>query len=215
MRVIHLPLVIRGLIFDIDLTLYGSSEYYDEQKRLLVNELASATGRPFDEALIEIDAYRDTYARENGGRKPSLGNIFLNYGVSIETNCIWRSRLFEPEHYLSYDGMLVDCIESLCSRYSLAVVTNNTTPIAERTLEVLGVRKYFPIIVALDRSLALKPSIVPFEIASSEMSLRLTELVSIGDRMEVDIELPVANGMGGILIERIEDVYSLPKMLLD
>jgi phosphoglycolate phosphatase/putative hydrolase of the HAD superfamily len=33
--------------------------------------------------------------------------------------------------------------------------------------------------------------------------------VSIGDRCDIDIALPLELGMGGILVEGVEDVYAL------
>jgi ribonucleotide monophosphatase NagD (HAD superfamily) len=47
--------------------------------------------------------------------------------------------------------------------------------------------------------------------AHHEVSLH--EMISIGDRLAVDIELPVAHGMGGILVEGVNDVYLLPEVL--
>ena len=54
----------------------------------------------------------------------------------------------------------------------------------------------------------------PFQMVSAQHGVPLTEIVSIGDRMAVDIELPVHHGMGGILVEGVNDVYRLPHVLL-
>jgi FMN phosphatase YigB (HAD superfamily) len=213
MKIVFLPQKIEGLVFDIDLTLYGSKEYYNSQIDLLITELAKEPGKPLEEALKDIDNFKKHYSDTYGGRKPALGQIFLHFGVSIEKNCEWRTKLFRPEDYLSHDERLVETLTTLAESYSIGSVTNNTTPIALRTLDVLGVRSFFAVIVGLDRSHAVKPSIVPFEIASKEMRIPLTRLVSIGDRMEVDIELPVGRGMGGILVENMEDVYALTEIL--
>jgi FMN phosphatase YigB (HAD superfamily) len=213
MKIVRIPEKIEGLIFDIDLTLYGSKEYYKSQIDLLTNELIKEIGKPFDEALEDITRFRKEYTVTHCGRKPALGQVFLHYGVGIERNCEWRTRLFRPEDYLAYDERLVRTLEVLSARYGLAAVTNNTTVIAGRTLDVLGVRGFFPIIVALDRSHAVKPSMIPFEIALSEMKKSAECVVSVGDRMEVDLEVPVKHGMGGILVENMEDVYALPEVL--
>jgi putative hydrolase of the HAD superfamily len=54
---------------------------------------------------------------------------------------------------------------------------------------------------------------LPFRIVSDRLQVPFVEMVSIGDRVAVDLELPIENGMGGILIECIADVYELPNVL--
>ncbi len=213
MKILFMPKDVEGLVFDIDLTLYGSKEYYRSQIDILVSALAKEIGKPLPLALEDIDRFKRSYAEANGGRKPALGQVFLHFGVGIEKNCEWRTKLFRPEDYLAYDERLVRTMDSLARKYAIAAVTNNTTQIAIRTLEILGVREYFPVIIGLDRSLAVKPSMIPFDIAIAEMGLPRDRLVSVGDRVEVDLELPVKHGMGGILVENMEDVYALPGVL--
>jgi FMN phosphatase YigB (HAD superfamily) len=213
MKIVFLPSIINGLLFDVDLTLYSNKDYYESQKQLLVNELALESGLPYEEALLEINRFRDEYALDHGGRKPALGKIFLNYGISVEKSCEWRTKLFKPEDYLCHDSKLVETMEVLQSKYAIAAVTNNTTEIVNRTLSILGVKKYFSVVIGLDRSLSVKPSMIPFEMAAKDLDIPVSELVSIGDRLEIDIELPVKNGMGGILVENMEEVYSLPSLL--
>jgi phosphoglycolate phosphatase/putative hydrolase of the HAD superfamily len=38
--------------------------------------------------------------------------------------------------------------------------------------------------------------------------------LSVGDRYDIDIALPLELGMGGILVDGVEDVYRLPELLL-
>jgi FMN phosphatase YigB (HAD superfamily) len=213
MKIITLPVTICGLIFDIDQTLYDHREYYNTQKTLLVEKLAKKRSLSFHEMKNEIDACQDEYAGKHNGKKLSLGNLFLRFGISLEENCAWRTELFQPEHYLSKDEKLINTMETLSRMYRIAAVTNTSTPVAVRTLTLLGVRDFFPIIIGLDQSLVSKPALKPFVMASKKLQIPLTQCVSIGDRMEVDIELPVNHGMGGILVEKIEDIYTLPGVL--
>jgi ribonucleotide monophosphatase NagD (HAD superfamily) len=48
---------------------------------------------------------------------------------------------------------------------------------------------------------------------AAQHAVPLNEMISIGDRMAVDIELPVAYGMSGILVDGVNDVYRLPEVL--
>jgi FMN phosphatase YigB (HAD superfamily) len=94
-------------------------------------------------------------------------------------------------------------------------VTNNPTSIGERTLIALGIRRHFMPVLGLDRFGASKPTLVPFLMVAAQHEVSLHEMISIGDRLAVDIELPVAHGMGGILVEGVNDVYLLPDILQD
>jgi len=38
--------------------------------------------------------------------------------------------------------------------------------------------------------------------------------VSVGDRFDIDIALPLELGMGGILVDGVEDVYKLPGLYI-
>ena len=213
MKIIAMPEEIKGLIFDIDQTLYDNREYYDSQKDLLVAKLASIQGKTVNVILKEVEKRQADYASQNEGRKLSLGNMFLRFGISIEQSCAWRTELFEPEKYLSMDKKLIAVMKSLSKKYIIGAVTNTSTIIAKRTLKVLGVESFFPIVIGLDRSLVSKPALKPFVIASKELGMPFKHLISIGDRLEIDIELPLQYGMGGILIEGMEDVYSLEGLL--
>ena len=37
--------------------------------------------------------------------------------------------------------------------------------------------------------------------------------LSVGDRYDIDIALPLELGMGGILVDGVEDVYGIPDLL--
>jgi FMN phosphatase YigB (HAD superfamily) len=93
-------------------------------------------------------------------------------------------------------------------------LTNNPTSIGCRTLQALGVERFFPIVIGLDTIAEPKPTMIPFRIVSQTYDVPLTEMVSIGDRFAIDIQLPVEHGMGSILVQGVEEVCGLPSVLL-
>jgi FMN phosphatase YigB (HAD superfamily) len=104
-------------------------------------------------------------------------------------------------------------LESLNEKFVIAAITNNSRGIGIRTLRVLGVESFFREVIGLDCTLVSKPHIKPFKLLSGRLGIPFEQMVSIGDRMAVDIELPVSLGMGGILVASLEDVYGLPGAL--
>jgi phosphoglycolate phosphatase/putative hydrolase of the HAD superfamily len=93
------------------------------------------------------------------------------------------------------------------------VITNNSVSIARKTLAALGVADYFPVIIGLDTCGVSKPHTVPFIKATELLGVPSAACVSIGDRYDIDLLLPLELGMGGILVDGVEDVYELPRLI--
>ena len=210
---------IKVLIFDIDSTLYTCPEYAHEQIDSQVRHFAEIRGISHDEARKMVADFRRQWAREHEGEKISLGNLLTHYGIPIETSVEWRKELFDPAKYLSRDERLIESLEKLSKKYSLICVTNNPVAPALRTLEVLGVDSLIPDIIGLDTCYKSKPAVEPFRKAVNLVSKKIggkieySECLSVGDRFDIDLKLPIEMGMAGILVTGVEEVYSLPEIL--
>jgi phosphoglycolate phosphatase/putative hydrolase of the HAD superfamily len=214
MKVYHLPAEIRALIFDMDLTLYTDHEYAQYQIDSLVRRLGEIKNRSFDEMKSAVDETSRTRTLSNNGKKPNFSSILNSYGVSTEEIVLWRNEILEPEHFIKEDLRLKETLEKLSGNYFLGLVTNNPVLVALKTITALGVAEYFPIIVGLDTCMISKPDEKPF-LKFLELSKTASETcVSIGDRFDVDLDIPLKMGMGAILVDGVEDVYELPGIFL-
>jgi phosphoglycolate phosphatase/putative hydrolase of the HAD superfamily len=211
MKVFALPQEIKALLFDMDSTLYTHEEYARSQIDLPVRRLAGLRGKTFEELRDAIAGYRERWAAEHGGQQISLGNIFSAFGVSITESVRWREELYTPESFLKPDPRLREALERL--RPGLAVVTNNPVSIARRTLACLGIADLFQVIVGLDTCKVSKPHEAPFLKAAELIGAAPVSCVSVGDRYDIDIALPLKLGMGGVLVDGVDDVYELPAVL--
>ena len=214
MKIFRLPVERENLslLFDMDGTLYTHDEYMSAQIDLPVKRLAQIKGKTFEQTKSEIDEYRNNWAAING-KTISLGNTFIHFGISITENIRWREELITPENFLSVDKQLVSTLTVLASRFNLAVVTNNPVSIAIRTLRALGVGDIINNIVGLDTCGLSKPDKVIFLQAVKLCKTDVQSCISIGDRYDIDIALPLELGMGGILVNGVQDVYELPDVL--
>jgi phosphoglycolate phosphatase/putative hydrolase of the HAD superfamily len=203
----------KALLFDMDGTLYSHDEYMRSQIDLPIARLAQKQGKTFEEMNAEIAAFRKSWADAHDGRSISLGNIFLSFGISIEENIRWREELCQPEKYLAEDKTLRLTLLELSSRFFLAAVTNNPVSVAVRTFSALGVSDILKNIAGLDTCKASKPNREIFFKAAELCGVPPDLCVSIGDRYDIDIALPLELGMGGILVDGVEDVYKLPEIL--
>jgi phosphoglycolate phosphatase/putative hydrolase of the HAD superfamily len=215
----------------MDGTLYSHAAYLASQTELPLRRLARLRGKTYEARRAEFDACRAAWKREHrdetGGL--SMGNAFRAFGISIAENVKWREELYEPERYLAEDRRLREVLLRLSGgagedrpadspgalpRFLLAVLTNNPVSVARRTLRCLGVEDCFSVVIGLDTCMVSKPHRVPFQRAAESLGLPLERCVSIGDRYEIDIALPLEMGMGGVLVDGVEDVYTLPELLL-
>jgi phosphoglycolate phosphatase/putative hydrolase of the HAD superfamily len=198
----------------MDCTLYSNPEYGRLQVDVLIEKLGRLRGKTFDEMNNEITLFKNNWAQEHEERHISIGNTFTHFGISIRENVQWREELIQPEQYLVCDLKLRSALELLKSRYALAIVTNNPVSIAIRTLSVLGVEDLFHGIVGLDTCGVSKPSEEMFMRAANLCGAAPESCVSVGDRYDIDIALPLELGMGGILVDGVEDVYNLPEVIV-
>ena len=220
MKIYKIPSDLRAFIFDIDSTLYTNQAYAFEQVDCQVRQFAKERGISADEARRMVAEYRKQFAAEHNGSKVSLGNTLLSFGVPIEQSVQWRRELLEPADFLRRDEKLIVELKILQKKYQLICVTNNPVLPARRTLDALGISEFFPEIVGLDTCFKSKPALEPFETAverlskSSESGIKAENCIAIGDRYDMDIALPLKMGMGGILVNGVEEVYQIHKNVL-
>ena len=213
MKIYKIPDDLQTIIFDIDSTLYTNAAYAFEQVDCQVREYARITGMTADEAREKVLNYRKEFAAKNDGKKISLGNTLLSFGIPIQQSVEWRKTLLEPKNFLSDDEKLKETLEELQKKYKLICVTNNPVLPARKTLDALGVSPFFPEIVGLDTCLKSKPALEPFQKACEITGTKPENCLAIGDRYDMDIALPLEMGMGGILVTGVEEVYTLNKVL--
>jgi phosphoglycolate phosphatase/putative hydrolase of the HAD superfamily len=58
-----------------------------------------------------------------------------------------------------------------------------------------------------------KPASEPYLLAAQAAGTPPAACVSVGDRYDVDLAVPLALGMGAILVVGVEDVYALPDVI--
>lgn len=216
MKIYKIPASLKAFIFDIDSTLYTNQAYAFEQVDCQVRQFAKERGISADETRRMVADYRKKFAAEHQGSKVSLGNTLLAFGVPIEQSVQWRRELLEPADFLSRDDKLIKTLQLLKSKYELICVTNNPILPARKTLEALGVSVFFPEIVGLDTCFKSKPALEPFQTAVKRLKngIKAENCLAVGDRYDMDIALPLEMGMGGILVNGVEEVYQIPQSVI-
>ncbi len=213
MTIYHIPEVLKAIIFDIDSTLYTNEDFAIAQNEIQIKRFAEIKNLDYNDAKEMVYSYQKEWAKINNGKKLSLGNTFVDLGISIEESIKMRKELVNPEKYLFEDEKLVKALRELSKDYSLACVTNNPVSVARKTLACLGADAVLSEIIGLDTCNSSKPDTKMYELAAKRLGVPVENCISIGDRYDIDIATPLEMGMGGILVETVEDVYNLKKML--
>ncbi len=215
----NLPEKPEVLIFDIDSTLYTCPEYAFEQIDSQVRHFAEINSMSHQEARNLVSDFRKKWAQDHNGQKISLGNLLTSFGISIETSIEWRKKLFDPFKYLKRDEKLIKALTLLQEKYYLICVTNNPVEPARKTLEAIGISSLITHIIGLDTLKLSKPAKEIFDLAlktastETNRSLKFSDCISIGDRYDIDLALPLESGCGAILVDGVKDIYDLPDLL--
>lgn len=213
MKIYHIPSEIKAILFDIDSTLYTNAQYAFEQVDVQIRHFAKIRGIAPDEARKMIADYRNNWAKEHDGAKTSLGNTLVSFGIPIKESIRWRENFIEPEKFLTKDEKLIKTLTLLKQKYKLIAVTNNPVIPAKKTLKVLGIDDLIEQIVGLDTCGVSKPHSAPYAKAAELLGVESKNCVSVGDRFDIDLAVPLKMGMGAILVSGVEEVYFLPKIL--
>lgn len=214
MRPYRIPKPALAVLFDVDGTLYTDEAYGRFQIDILIEELARVRGEAFEATAAAVEEARSRLAKEQGLATTSLGNAMAALGVSLATSVAWRQRLIDPARFLRPDPRLAAALVALRrSGAAIAAVTNNPRSVGEATLAALGVREAFDAVVGLDDTMLSKPSPEPYLLAARLLGTAPTACLSVGDRYDVDLAVPLELGMGAVLVDGVEDVYKLPKLL--
>ncbi len=213
MTIYHMPQNVKAIIFDIDSTLYTNEEFARAQNEVQIKRFSEIKNLQFEDAKKMVVSYQEEWGKLNGGKKLSLCSTFVDLGVSIEESIQMRKELVIPEEYLKEDETLVQSLRELAEDYSIVCVTNNPVSVARKTLACLGADAVISEIIGLDTCQTSKPDIKMYELAAKRVGVPVENCVSVGDRYDIDLVAPLAMGMGGILVDNVEDIYNLKKML--
>lgn len=213
MKIYKIPENLKTIIFDIDSTLYTNEEYAVEQVDIQLRHFAKLRNTTPENIRQMIKNFRDEYSRTHDGKKISLGNTLTHFGVSIEDSINWRETLLEPKLFLPRDEKLIEVLTKLKTKYNLICVTNNPVLPAFKTLEAIGIEKLIPDIIGLDTCHKSKPDPEILLLAAEKTNASPEECLSVGDRYDIDLRLAMELGMGGILVDGVEDVYKFNEIL--
>lgn len=213
MKIYKIPKDLRAIIFDIDGTLYTSPAYVFEQVDVQIRHWAKINDWSVDFARKKMETFRKEWSANHEGKKISLGNAFTHFGINIQESIKWRNELLKPELFLKPNLELAKTLDLLKSKYKLIALTNNPVLAAQKNLKAIGIENQIQEIIGLDTCFKSKPNRKMLDLACKIADCDFEKMLSVGDRFDIDLSLPLELGMGGVLVNGAEDVILLARSL--
>ncbi|MCK4993814.1 MAG: HAD family hydrolase [Candidatus Omnitrophica bacterium] len=210
---------IKVLILDMDDTLYTNNalkqeilkQWHDFMTLKLKEKLGISKAQAV--ALLEKEKQKITAEFQKAHlRKPTYteisDRIAVDYRVSVKDWVKFKDTHINPEKYLSKNLQLINMLEYLAGKYTLALVSNNTSSQTKQTLIALGIKdykKYFKILKTSSR----KPSTLVFKYVARQLAVLSEQCISIGDSYDKDIKPALSLGMHGIHVSSYKEFIEI------
>jgi putative hydrolase of the HAD superfamily len=203
---------IRGIIFDLDGTLYVSPDFATEIQDAAAGYVAGLKGIVPGQAERLMAATRRLLAEETGA-VPTLSAICTRLGGNVrDLHTFFQERL-RPEAFLDRNQQVIALLERLARRFPLYLFTNNNRDLTMRIIGHLGLNGLFRRIYAIDETWKAKPDEGMLDRILAETGLKPSEALFVGDRYDVDLRLPEQRGCPVYLSQTIEQLLRLEEIL--
>jgi len=206
------PSAIRGIVFDLDGTLYVSDQFAATIQESAAGYIAALKGISSEEARSLMAAARSRLC-EVHDIAPTLSAVCTELGGNIrELHAVFEARL-RPESYLVRDERVIALLERLSQRFELCLYTNNNRALATRIIGYLGLDGFFRHIFAIDDQWLSKPDERMLEQVLNRLDVAPAEALFVGDRYDVDLRLPEQRGCPVYLSRSVEQLLRLEELL--
>ena len=203
---------IRGIVFDLDGTLYVSKPFAVAIHDEAAGYIASLKGISVEEAQLLMTAARARLV-ETHGITPTLSSVCTELGGNIRNlHAIFAAQL-RPESYLLRDERVIALLERLAQRFELSLYTNNNRALTTRIIAYLGLEGFFRDIFAIDDTWLAKPDEGMLGQVLGRLGLAPAEALFVGDRYDVDLRLPEQRGCPVYLSQSVEQLLRLEDLL--
>lgn len=204
---------IRGIVFDLDGTLYVCEAFADTIQDAAVAYIANLLG------IKQAQAWQlmaDTRRRlsEESGTVQTLSAVCSELGGNIRELHRYFTENLQPEAHLVRDERVIGLLQRLAGNFSLYMYTNNNRAMATRIINLLGFEGLFRNIFAIDDAWRAKPDEQALAGILAETGLEPAEALFVGDRYDVDLRVPEQYGCPVYLSRNSEQLLRLEELLV-
>lgn len=189
---------IKGIIFDLDDTLYSEKEYVKSGYRVLSEFLGGG--------------YEGRLWRYFEDNKPAIDELLKELGrEDAKTEALSVYRNHKPDIHL-YDGVPELIVDLKNKGIKIGIITDGRPEGQRNKLEALGLYSMVDDVIITDElggNQFRKPCDIAFRIIVTRWRLNLAEVVYVGDNLAKDLQAPKQLGMKNIWFRNEDSLYFL------
>lgn len=204
---------IRGIVFDLDGTLYVCDRFAAEIQDAAAAYIAGVKGISHAEAGRLMADTRLRLAEESGTVQ-TLSAVCKELGGSVQELHRYFEQNLRPEAFLVRDERVILLLERLAEQFSLYIYTNNNRVLTTRITNYLGLDGLVCGIFTIDDTWRGKPDEEMVSRVLEEIGLAPNETLFVGDRYDVDLRVPEQLGCPVYLSQNLEQLLRLEKLLI-
>ncbi|MCL2760295.1 MAG: HAD family hydrolase [Desulfuromonadales bacterium] len=203
---------IKGIVFDLDGTLYSNSEFASEIHHAAVRSIANQLDMPLHKAELKLQETKRLLA-EQTGREATLSDACADIGADLHAMHKTIARETNPDIYLKEDNNVINLLKRLSEDYSLYIYTNNNRQLSKKIINTLKIAPYFKKIFTIEDYWRSKPDWQALETIFDEIGILPEESIFVGDRFDVDLRLPAEMGCYVFLTKSIDELLTLEQFI--
>jgi putative hydrolase of the HAD superfamily len=181
---------IKAIVFDLDGTLYQDERLGDQVNLCACRYVSSLKGISVAEADLALLEARSCIKGSAG----TLSLAVVSLGGDLKELHRRFSEEVHPEGVLQPDPRVLELLGGLARRFDLHLYTNNNRPLSGRIMEQLGITGFFTRIFSIEDSWVPKPDREVLQGILQAIGRKPEETLFVGDRYEVDLQLPASLG---------------------
>ena len=203
---------IRGIVFDLDGTLYVCDRFAAEIQCSAVAYIAGLKGISLEEAEEMMAATR-LRLTEDSGTVQTLSAVCNNLGGNVQELHRFFEANLRPEVCLVRDERVIGLLEQLAEKFSLYIYTNNNRVLTARIMNYLGLSSLVHGVFTIDDTWRGKPDVEMVSRVLEVIGLSPSETLFVGDRYDVDLRVPEQLGCPVYLSQSLEQLLRLKELL--
>lgn len=203
---------IRGIVFDLDGTLYVCDRFAAEIQSAAAAYIAGLKRISRAEAGLVMAATRLRLVEESGAVQ-TISAVCTELGGEVQELHRFFEQNLRPEAYLVRDERIIRLLEHLAAHFSLYIYTNNNRVLTARIMNYLGLDGIVSNIFTIDDTWMGKPDEGMVKRVLKAIGLPPAEALFVGDRYDVDLRVPEQLGCPVYLSQNLEQLLRLEKLL--
>jgi putative hydrolase of the HAD superfamily len=199
---------ITTIIFDLDGTLYSSSELTEDIHRIAVTGLSLHLGTTPEEADRRLAAARRALSAVSG-HETTLSAGCRELGWDVRDLHRHLAGNVNPESFITADDRVTSMLRRLGEKYRLCIYTNNNRPLVTRIMRTLGLDGLFESTYSIEDFWRAKPDRLALARLFAALGAEPDECLFVGDRYDVDLRLPEEHGSMVFLTKTVSELLTL------